>query len=310
MIITNPPVALSDELWMLGSSAYPLYLVQSQQQAALFEGGTSAMAPLLQQQMRELGLDPQAVQMLVITHAHPDHVMAVPLLRCFLPRAAVAASTAAVRTLSAEKALALFAQIDQALTGALLSAGAIAPQHRCDTPREHQIPVDRLLQEGDVVTVGDLGFQVLATTGHSDCSLSFYEPERKILLVSDATGYYLPQYDYWWPNYFADYGQYLQSMRRLAQLESELLCLGHNAVLIGCQTIAEYFDKAIQATERYHQRILELAASGQQVRPIAEELGAEVYQKTQLFPLEFFQKNCNVLVKNSLRYAQSAGQTL
>jgi len=307
MIITNPPVALGDELWMLGSSAYLLYLVQSEQQAALFEGGTSAMAPLLQEQMRELGLDPQAVHTLAITHAHPDHVMAVPLLRCFLPRAVVAASSAAVRTLSSEKALALFAQIDQALTEALLSASAIAPAHRCDTPREHQIPVDRLLQEGDLVAVGELRFQVLATTGHSDCSLSFYEPKRKILLVSDATGYYLPQYDYWWPNYFADYGQYVHSMRRLAQLETDLLCLGHNAAISGRDAIAEYFDKAIQATERYHRRILELVASGNQVRQIAEELGTEVYQKTQVFPLDFFQKNCNLLVKNSLRYAESTG---
>ncbi len=309
MIITDPPVALSEDLWMLGTSAYLLYLAQSQDKAVLFEGGTSAMAPLLKEQMSQLRLDPQKVELLVITHAHPDHVMAVPLLRSFLPRAAVAASASAVRTLCAEKAMALFAQIDQALTAALLSAGAIAPQHRCAPSQEKQIPVEQVLQEGDVISIGQLAFQVLATAGHSECSLSFYEPARKILIISDATGYYLPQYDYWWPNYFADFGQYMQSMRRLAQLDSQLLCLSHNAVIRGREAVAEYFDKAIQATERYHQRILDMAASGNQIRQIAEELGAEVYQKTQLLPLDFFQKNCNVLVKNSLRYAESAGQT-
>ena len=56
------------------------------------------------------------------------------------------------------------------------------------------------------------------------------------------------------------------------------------------------------ATQRYHERILEAHQAGKSVRQIAEELGAEVYQKTQLLPLDFFQKNCGVLVKQSLKH--------
>ncbi len=47
MLIANPPVAIADGLWMLGTAAYPLYLVQSGGEAAIFEGGTGSMAPLV-----------------------------------------------------------------------------------------------------------------------------------------------------------------------------------------------------------------------------------------------------------------------
>ncbi len=157
------------------------------------------------------------------------------------------------------------------------------------------------MKEGDTVTVGGTSFNVLETPGHSDCSLSFHQPDAGILFVSDATGYYLPEHDYWWPNYFTGYDVYLDSMRRLAGLNVEVLGLSHNAAVKGADAVKAYFDKAISATEHYHQRIVELAKSGESVRGIAERLGSEVYEKTQLLPLDFFQKNCGLLVKHSLR---------
>ena len=79
------------------------------------------------------------------------------------------------------------------------------------------IAVDRVLRDGDKIEVdNDVAFEVLETPGHSDCSLSFWEPKEKVLIVSDATGYYMPQHAAWWPNYFTDYGQYVASMQRLA----------------------------------------------------------------------------------------------
>ena len=65
---------------------------------------------------------------------------------------------------------------------------------------------------------------------------------------------------------------------------------------------------AITATETYHRRILDQRDSGQSVRQIAEQLGAEVYEKTQLLPLDFFQKNCGILVKQSFRHAGVDGE--
>jgi glyoxylase-like metal-dependent hydrolase (beta-lactamase superfamily II) len=308
MLITNPPVALADNLWMLGTSAYPLFLVKGEREAALFEGGVGAMGKVLREQLQQLGISGESVRQVVVTHAHPDHVMAVPIFRSMFPGVTVLASAVAAKTLGIEKAIAAFCEIDQALTGSLLKMGSIGDQHRPEPLAERQIAVDRLLKEGDAVAVDGLSFTVLETPGHSDCSLSFHEPRAGILIISDATGFYVPKENTWWPCYFADYGKYVSSMRRLAGLGAEVLCLSHNAAIRGAADVAAYFREAIAATEAYHRRICERVQSGTPVRRLAEELGGEVYARTQLLPLDFFQKNCGILIKQSLRHENIAAE--
>ena len=302
MLIKDPPVDVADSVKMLGTNEYPLYLVTSEGEAAVFEGGVGAMGPVLQQQIDQLGIAADTIKQVIVTHGHPDHVMAVPMFRKMFPDVSVSASNVAAGTLSAEKAIAFFAKIDQGLTGSLVASGAIAEEHRPEPLADTQIAVDRILAEDDTVTVGALTFRVLETPGHSDCSLSFHEPQSGILVISDATGYYLPEPEWWWPNYFVDYGAYIDSIRRLSSLPASALCISHNAAIAGADDVKAYFAGAIAATEAYHQRIIAEAGDGRPVREIAEQLGAEVYEKTQLAPLDFFQKNCGLLVKQSLKH--------
>jgi glyoxylase-like metal-dependent hydrolase (beta-lactamase superfamily II) len=216
----------------------------------------------------------------------------------------VIASEAAAGTLSSSKALSFFCQVDEALSGALAKAGIVADDLRVPPRTEVEIKVDRTVKEGDTITVEPgVAFEVLETPGHSDCSLSFHEPGRGILLISDATGYYMPEHECWWPNYFTDYEAYVASMERLAGLGAGILCLSHNGVIRGAAEVKAYFEGAIAATRELHERIVSEARDGRGVREIAEQLGAEVHAKTALLPLDFFQKNCGLLVKNSLRHA-------
>ena len=300
MLVNDPPAALTETLWMLGTHEYPLYLFRDPAagEGILFEGGTGAMGPLLAGQLETLGIDPAVVGQVVVTHAHPDHVMAVPMFRRLFPAASVLASSVAAATLSAEKAVAFFGKVDEALTASLLKSGTIRPE----PPADKIIAVDRVIGEGDTVAAGRAAFGVLATPGHSDCSLSFHEPDLGILVISDATGYYMPDRGAWWPNYFAGYAAYVESMRRLSTCRAEVLCLSHNGAIRGADEIAAYFRGAIEATGQYHERIVADARAGRPARQIAEALGAEIYQHTQRMPLEFFQKNCALLVKQSLAH--------
>jgi glyoxylase-like metal-dependent hydrolase (beta-lactamase superfamily II) len=302
MHITRAPASITEALLMLGTAPYPVYLFRDGGECLLFEGGVGACGPLLREQMASQGLAPEHVRQIVVTHAHPDHVMAVPAFRQMFPGARVLASAAAAAVLSNEKAVAFFGKIDEALTASLLKAGTIADAHRPQAAAGPTIPIDRVLAEGDAVSVGGARFQVLATPGHSECSLSFHEPRLGILIVSDATGYYLPQPEWWWPNYFTDYGAYLASIRRLAGLGAEVLALSHNAAITGTAAVKAYFEAALAATEAYHRRILEAVKAGRGARDIAEELGREAHARIGLLPVDFFQKNCGLLVKLSTKH--------
>jgi len=308
MLINDPPAELAEGLWMLGTNEYPVFLVTSGDEGAIFEGGVGAVGPVVAEQLAELGIAADIVKQIIITHAHPDHVMAVPAFRAMFGGATVCASKTAAEMLSVEKAVGYFAKIDGVLTEALIKAGSITEKHRPEPLAENKIPVDRILSDGDTVTVGGLKFDCLATPGHSDCSLSFHEPTAGILIISDATGYYLPDSHYFWPCYFADYGAYLESIRRLAGLDAEIVCLSHNAVIKGRDAVKAYFDGAIAATEAWHERILAGTEEGKCSEMIGNELGSEVYEKTQLMSEGFFQKNCALLVKLSIKYAENSSQ--
>ena len=95
MLIQEPPVEITGRLLMLGTGAYPLFLFKGQQQGAIIEGGVGAMGPLVLEQMDKLGIAREFVKQLIVTHAHPDHVMAVPLLREMFPGITVLASETA-----------------------------------------------------------------------------------------------------------------------------------------------------------------------------------------------------------------------
>ena len=70
----------------------------------------------------------------------------------------------------------------------------------------------------------------------------------------------------------------------------------------GADAVRAHLSRAIEATRHYHGRIVEEATSGKTVRQIAEQLGTEVHEKTPLLPVDFFQKNCGLLVKQSLAH--------
>ena len=304
MLIKDPPVQISSRLWMLGTNAFPLYLYQGDQESTIFEGSVSAMGPVLAEQLQTLGVGHDLVRRVVVTHAHPDHVMAIPLFREMFPDVTVIASESAAKTLQIEKAVSFFGKMDGALTDWLIGSGLIAEAGRQAPRTEKQIAVDRTVREGDNIDVGNgVAFGVLETPGHSHCSLSFHEPEENTLIISDATGYYLPDQDFMWPGYLTDYGDYLHSIERLANLGAETLCLSHNAVIRGTADVAAYFRQALDKTEQYHRHIVAKTKSGASVQEIAEELGSDIYERTRQLSPDFFHKNCSLLVKHSLRHA-------
>ncbi len=303
MLIKDPPVEIIDNLFMLGVSAYPLFLFKGTNEGVIFEGVTGAVGLLTMQQLEEMGLDGNYIKRLVVTHAHPDHVMAIPVYRKMNKDIKVLASEASAGALGSEQAITFFCGVDGALTDSLAKIGATKEEHTPEPLSEMKITVDEIIKEGDTIDVGDqASFSVIETPGHSHCSLSFYEASRKVLIISDATGYYMPELKCWWPNYFADYGKYISSMERLAEYDTEVLCLSHNGVIQGAEEIRNYFADAIADTKEYHQRIIDEIKAGKDFRQLAGELGSEVYEKTQLLPLDFFQKNCGMLIKRSLKH--------
>lgn len=82
----------------------------------------------------------------------------------------------------------------------------------------------QLLQEGDVIDLGDLGFEVLHLPGHSPGSIGLWSKELGVLFSGD-TVYDGPLLD---ETPGADIPDYIRSMKRLLQLPVNVVHAGHD----------------------------------------------------------------------------------
>jgi len=108
-------------------------------------------------------IDPQKIEMIVLTHCHHDHSGAAPELK---------AATGA-RLLLSEKEVGAVG--DDLATVAYLF-GQQAPSYQ----------VDQTMKEGMVLDIGEWKLEVMETPGHSQGSLCLYEPRAKVLFSGDT----------------------------------------------------------------------------------------------------------------------------
>ncbi len=143
-----------------GPLATNAYLARDEEaHAALVVDAPPEVAADLLDAVRRAG---DAVALIVLTHAHWDHIVDTAELKATL-EAPVAAHPASR------------SQLEQPATSIVAVPYRIEP-----------IVPDRWLEEGDVVEVGRYRFQVLHTPGHAPGQISLYEPEARVLFGGDT----------------------------------------------------------------------------------------------------------------------------
>lgn len=145
-----------------------LFLVYSAKGIILVDSGVAGAESRIVEYLAATGRRPEEIGLLILTHSHPDHL----------------GGAAAI----------------QRLTGCKVAAHPAERQWIEDTERqaaERPVPgfsrlvagpvaVDRLLADGERLTLGELAGEILHTPGHSPGSLSLYLPGDRVLLCGDA----------------------------------------------------------------------------------------------------------------------------
>jgi hydroxyacylglutathione hydrolase len=109
-------------------------------------------------------------------------------------------------------------------------------------------PVDRALQEGDVV--GD--FEVLEVPGHSPGALAFWRARDRVLICGDVlTNLGLPRGQARLamppPALSFDDAQNLRAVRRLAELRPRVACFGHGSAITDPGRFAADVEQVLQS---------------------------------------------------------------
>lgn len=163
--------------------------------------------------LSRLSLTSQDIDLVIITHGHPDHMEAV---KQFSGRSTFIAIPAIE--------MSFIRDLPPQMAGALGVEG---------------FEPDILLQEGDL-DVGGIGLQVIHTPGHSPGSVCIYWPETKVLFTGDVVFNQgvgrtdLPGGD----------GRKLkESINRISAIDVEFLLTGHGEIVTGLDRVKANFEE-------------------------------------------------------------------
>lgn len=186
------------------------YLIQDEESLSLIDAGWAPLTPSLMRQVVRAGFDLQAIDRILITHAHPDHAGNLPAL----------VSKTGAQVYSSE--------MDRpALEGrAPLESGPL--RFKLHLPRAR---VDEVLKEGDRLTVLG-GLRVIETPGHTSGHLAYYAEERRVLFCGDVLIRF-PALRLPFAMFTTDMEEDIRSARRIAELDADVVCFGHGVPFVG-----------------------------------------------------------------------------
>lgn len=139
------PFHIVGPVWYVGTRGLAVYAIKTDAGAILVSGPLAQSAPLIERNLKSIGIGPAQLKLMLNSHAHFDHAAAFAALRRD--------------------------------TGArLVASAADAPalrrgRHEADNTNGHTrfpaVPVDRIVRDGETIRLGSVGITATLTPGHT-----------------------------------------------------------------------------------------------------------------------------------------------
>lgn len=140
-----PPHKVMDNLYYVGTSMLSTYLITTPEGHILVSSNYEASVPVIQAGVAELGFQFKDIKILISGHAHPDHVEGDALIK--------------------------------ELTGAEVVVGRLeVPVVQAVRPGGKEHPIDRIVDDGDTVTLGGTTLTAHLLPGHTQGCLAWSLP--------------------------------------------------------------------------------------------------------------------------------------
>lgn len=226
-MVIDEPGKVTERIWLVGRREACAYLVIGGDEYALLGGAMAYVVPDLLDQLQALGIDEKKIRRLVILHSHFDHCGMMPFLKRRWPWATVTASKRAQALLQTPKVVDNIEALNRA---AIEQKGLAAEADRLNLSFT-AVTVEDAVQDGQVLSCGDLSLEILDVPGHSSCSIAVYLPEEKALFASDAGG--IPFGDDVFTAANSNFDLYQQSLEKMAARDVEIYLAEHYGALTG-----------------------------------------------------------------------------
>ena len=228
--MASAPIAITSEILQIGGYGLnapedaAIYLIKFDGRAALVDAGTGRNPTRLLDQLKKIGVRPEHIDYLLLTHCHYDHTGGAFELRAKLDCPVLA------HRLDAD-----FLERGDNEVSAASWYGA----------KLHPCPIDQRLDgDREVLPLGDRSITALHIPGHSPGSLAFVAESdgQTVLFGQDVHG----PLDI---RLLSNRADYLASLERLLTLEADILCEGHYGIFRGKPAVTEFIRSFLQETD-------------------------------------------------------------
>ena len=272
-------------------------LITGKDKAAVIDCGMAYCGENLATRIRgELGDRP--LDYAILSHTHYDHIGGLPYLRLIWPDLISFGAAYGKNILEKESALKQIELISKA-----------AWKKYADGKAEQKVlmdglGIDRIVYEGDVISLGGRELHVFETPGHTNCSLTFLlEPDR-ILFPSETLGVYAGD-GRMITGMLKSYSETIASIGKCRMIPARHIISPHFG-MVPEQDREQYWELAIQAVERNKRFVQNMIEKGALFEEIMEEYTNEFYYDviSEEQPKEAFLLNAHHMIRNLKREFQ------
>jgi metallo-beta-lactamase class B len=151
--VSTEPFNILGPLYYVGTEGIASYLVKTADGLILMNSGMKDSGPLIESSILKLGFRPTDIKIILVSHAHADHAGAVAYLKKI--------SGAKLVVMDREKPL-------------IESGGRTDFAYGSNQSFYYEpVKVDKVLQDGDSVKMGNITIYILLTAGHTKGSTTF-----------------------------------------------------------------------------------------------------------------------------------------
>lgn len=201
-----------------------IYLIDFGGDLVLIDSGAGRSSSQIIRNIEMLGLNPSDISHVILTHCHIDHIGSAPFLK----------KQYGVKILIHELDAPVVEKGDSRKTAANWYGTTFPPT-----------AVDRKLKgEHEILTFGGEALHCLHAPGHTPGSISLYldRTGKRILFGQDIHGPFHRDFD-------SDIDVWKKSMRKLLDLNADILCEGHFGIFASKERVRSYIERYLEEYE-------------------------------------------------------------
>jgi len=251
---------------LFGESFTSVYLFDDDE-PTLVDSGAAATVDTVVDGLESIGVPPEEIENIVLSHIHADHSGGAGTLLEYAPNADVYIHEMTASHLADP-------------TGLIESSRQAMGEHFESIGEQRPVPEENIVRvsdEGTTIDIGSNSLELVYAPGHSPDHFAVWNPERRLCFAAECLGGYLADAERWTPpstlpNF--DLADSEAAIDRLEALDPDRIVFPHFGVWPAEPETA--FETARETFHRFDERVMELYESTGSIEDTRAAVAAEL----------------------------------